>query len=232
MPAPERAFVEAIEEAIQSRTRTPGIAARPVTLPRRVNLPPMLIDRCHRGWRAVAQDGEAMVLGVTSANRGEGRTMVALGTAIAIATETEEPTLLLECDFAHPSLCQLFGLQGVRGLGAWLVGSSRLRALRVPTTPSLIVVAAGDPPLHPDRVLRALETSGYLTELRTAYRNIVIDLPSVLDNVENAETMRALVDTLLIVARQGRTKARQLENVIDLLGRDAVGGIVLNGTRA
>src|SRR5205823_2480441 len=87
-----------------------------------VELPSWFVDRCRRAYLSVAFDAaaECRVLGVTSTAYGEGKTAVAIGIATAMAIDTKKPTLLVECDFAAPSLHKFLGLDQGRGLSEWL----------------------------------------------------------------------------------------------------------------
>ncbi|HEY1421268.1 MAG TPA: hypothetical protein VGG90_11260, partial [Candidatus Dormibacteraeota bacterium] len=120
-----------IEATLHPRPVAPGFASPPREHARPVLLPPWFIDRCRQAYLSVSFPGPNRVLGVTSALQGEGKTTIALGIATAIAADTGEPTVLLECDL-ETSSDEFFGLQDGPGLSDWLEGEQTLRILRMP----------------------------------------------------------------------------------------------------
>lgn len=225
-------FLETINEALSPRQTLPGFADPRVEHVSSVNLPAWFIDRCRQAYLAVPfdQSAECRVLGVTSASYGEGKTSVAIGTATAMAVDSNKPTLLIECDFAEPSLYKFLGIDRGRGLSEWLDGSSRLRIVRgAGVVPNVFVIPAGAPQREPARLFYQLVDRYVLDGLRNTFANVVIDLPPTL-GISYGPLAHSLADRLLIVARSGATLTTDLERLISHIGKDRVSGIVLNGT--
>ena len=61
-----------------------------------------VIERCRPLFRSLRLPDQGATIAVTSPGRGEGRSTIAAGLALAIARETEQRVLLLDLDFAHP----------------------------------------------------------------------------------------------------------------------------------
>src|SRR6202171_2200817 len=97
---PSMQLAEAVEGTPPPRPPAPGFAAPLRERARPVTLPPWFIDRCRQAYLSVSFPGTRRVLGITSALHGEGKTTVALGVATALAADTGEPTVLLECELA------------------------------------------------------------------------------------------------------------------------------------
>lgn len=225
-------FRESISEAISPRQSLPGFADPRIERISGVELPPWFIDRCRRAYMSVAFDSAAgcKVLGVTSTSYGEGKTSVAIGIAMAMAVDTNKPTLLLECDLASPSLHKFLGLDQGRGLSEWLEGDSRLRVVRgAATVPNVFMIPAGAPQPEPARLFFQLVDREVMVGLRETFASVVIDLPPTA-NLSYGALAFSLADRLLIVARSGVTTAQDLDNSIRSIGKDRVSGIVLNGT--
>src|SRR5436305_4633235 len=123
-------FRESITEALSPRQTLPGFADARIERASGVELPSWFVDRCRRAYLSVAFDAaaECRVLGVTSTAYGEGKTAVGIGIATAMAIDTKKPTLLVECDFAAPSLHKFLGLD--QGRGAERVAGRRLASSR------------------------------------------------------------------------------------------------------
>jgi Mrp family chromosome partitioning ATPase len=226
---PVKDLLQSLDEALQPRRPAPGFATRPVEIAKPVVLPPWFIDRCRRAYLSVPFVGESRVVGVTSAFRGEGRSSVAIGIATALAADTREQTLLLECDVERPSFCDFFGLVNGRGLSDWLDGTAPLAMVRMPYLPHMLMLPAGSPHPDPARLLYQLNESNFIGELKGRFRNIVLDMPSMLDTAYSSLAAK-LAEQLLVVVRYGMTQTGDLEKLIFLLGRERISGVVLNAT--
>lgn len=222
---------ESLDKALTPRASIPGYVSRNEDVIIAATPPAQFIDRCRQAYLRIAHDspeGQRQI-GVTSALYGEGKTSIAVGLATAIAADTLEPTLLLECDLERASLDRRFGFKRSPGLTEWLDGESRLRVLRAAPLSNLYVIPAGSPPIDPARVFYQLSESRLMAELRPRFPNIVIDLPPVLD-IAYGSLASKLAEQIVLVARYGVTLVENLEKVSFLLGHERLSGIILNGT--
>jgi len=222
-------MVGSLEEALRPRQVVPGFVSVPRASAQIVSLPPWFIDRCRRAYLSIAFGGPCRVIGITSATHGEGKSMIAIGIATAIAADTQEPTLLLECELERPSFHEYFDVPRERGLTEWLDGSAPLRVARLPYLPQLVVIPAGAPRPDPARLLYQLNGSPLISELKARFQNIVLDLPPMLDMAYSSLATK-LAESILIVARSGVTQMADLEKVMFLLGPERVAGVILNAT--
>lgn len=229
MQHPVKDLLQTLDEALQPRRSAPGFATRPVEVAKPLVVPPWFIDRCRRAYLSVPFEANSRVVGVTSAFRGEGRSSVAIGIATALAADTREQTLLLECDVERPSFCDFFGLVNGRGLSEWLDGTAPLAMVRMPYLPHMLMLPAGSAHPDPARLLYQLNESNFIGELKERFHNIVVDLPPMLDVAYSSLAAR-LTDHLLVVVRYGTTQVSDLEKLIFLLGQDRISGLVLNAT--
>ncbi|HKC19769.1 MAG TPA: hypothetical protein VKE27_09060 [Candidatus Dormibacteraeota bacterium] len=222
---------ESLDTALSPRPAMPGYVARSDDVLFGLQLPPQFIDRCRQAYLRIAHESadRSRQIGVTSAMYGEGKTSIAIGLAAAIAADTLEPTLLLECDLERGSLDRRLGFRRSPGLSDWLDGDARLRVLRAAPLPNLFVIPAGAPPTDPARVFYQLSDSGLMAELQPRFPNIVIDLPPVLD-IAYGSLASKLAERIVLVARYGVTMLDDLEKVSFLLGRERLSGVILNGT--
>lgn len=225
-----RDLAETIDEAIRPQRVAPGFVSRPNNIARPVELPPWFIDRCRAAYLSIPFDEPCRVLGITSALPGEGKTSIAIGIATAIAADTQESTLLMECDLERPSFHRFFGLPADGGLSEWLDGASTLRVVRVPYLQNQVVIPSGAPQPDPARLLYQLSESNVISLLKPSFRNVVLDLPPMLD-IAYSSLASKLADRLIVVARYGVTPIEDLQKVLFLLGRDRVKGIILNATQ-
>ena len=135
----------------------------------------------------------------------------------------------MECELERPSFCDFFGVPAERGLTEWLDNTAALRIIRVPYLPQLVVIPAGAPHPDPARLLYQISETNVIADLTQRFRNIVLDLPPMLDIAYSSLASR-LAERILVVARYGETPMEDLERLIFLLGRERISGLIMNGT--
>ena len=172
-------LAEVLEATLHPHPPAPGFAQPLREHARPVSLPPWFIDRCRQAYLSVSFPGPRRVLGITSALHGEGKTTVALGIATALAADTGEPTLLLECDL-ETSSDSFFGLTSGAGLGDWLEGEQPLRILRMPPLANTFLIPAGGMRSDAARVFYKLSQSTVVDDLQLEFPNVIVDLPPLL----------------------------------------------------
>lgn len=205
-----------------------GFAAPARENARPVLLPPQFIDRCRQAYLSVSfPPGSSRVLGITSALHGEGKTTVALGIATAVAADTNEPTVLLECDL-ETSSDEFFGLRNGPGLGDWLDGDQNLRILRIPPLANSYLIPAGGSRQDAARIFYKLSQSTVIEQLQRDFPNVIVDLPPLV-SIAYSSLAAKVTERILLVARYGSTPLTAIEKAVFLLGRERISGIVLNG---
>jgi Mrp family chromosome partitioning ATPase len=220
-------LAEIVDATLHPHPPAPGFAATPRERARPISLPPWFIDRCRQAYLAVSFPGARRVLGITSALHGEGKTTVALGIATAIAADTGEQTVLLECDL-ETSSDEFFGLSTGPGLGDWLEGEDTLRILRMPPLSNAYLIPAGGRRSDPARVFYRLGQSNVVDDLQRDFQNVIIDLPPML-SIAYSSLAAKVTERILLVTRYGVTPMADIEKAVYLLGHDRISGLVLNG---
>ena len=220
-------LAQVVDAALRPRPPAPGFAAPTREHARPIALPPWFIDRCRQAYLSVSFPGPQRVLGITSALHGEGKTTVALGIATAVAADTGEPTMLLECDL-ETSSDEFFGLDAASGLGDWLEGDADLRIMRMPPLANTYLIPAGASRPDAARVFYKLSQSRVVDDLQHDFPNVIVDLPPLL-SIAYSSLAAKITDRILLVARYGTTPIAALEKAVFLLGHERISGIVLNG---
>jgi len=184
------------------------------------------------GLRFANVDGDTSVILVTSATSNEGKSSVALSTALILA-EQGQRVLLIDADLRRGSIARMTGLEGGVGVTTILVGDIGFGdAIQHWGTSNLSVLASGTIPPNPGQLL----TSDHLRELvkdaRARFDVVVIDSPPVLA-VSDPLWLAPVVDGILVVARHRFTKRQALRRTLDELEstRTRILGIVLNGVK-
>lgn len=178
-----------------------------------------------------AKDGN-MVVGVTSAVAGEGKSRLAVQLALALAESDRARVLLVEANLERPSLARLLGVD----LKEEHAFSVQMRRRAIEDTPLPWQVAACGGSLHllaesPDAIgfpgmLHSRELRIAIDELRSRFDYIVVDGPSILDD-GGATSVERVVDGFVIVARAKVSKKSTLGRAARMLGEERMLGVVL-----
>lgn len=171
---------------------------------------------------------------IASAHPGEGKTFCAVNLAISIAAEKDNEVLLVDADFAKPSVLSTLGLPGGKGL---------MDALADPALPvedcvigtdiaGLYVLPAGNATGSDTEFLASARTEAVLARL-TAHspsRIVIFDSPPVLA-ASPATVLANHVGQTVVVVRADMTGEAALRDAVGLLGACDDIRLLLNGTR-
>ncbi|KPH61669.1 capsular biosynthesis protein [Novosphingobium sp. ST904] len=170
---------------------------------------------------------------ISSPHPGEGKTYCALNLALSIAAEKESEVLLVDADFAKPSILSALGLPGGPGLMDALMDETIDPAECVLGTdiPGLWVMPAGDATINDSEYIASSRTARILDRLteNAPHRIVIFDSPPALAASPAAELAKYVGQTVVIV-RADRTGQGALEDAISLLGACPNVQLLLNGT--
>lgn len=174
---------------------------------------------------------ERVVLLVTSAAPGEGKTLSAAALA-AVMARTDGPALLVEGDLRRSRLGPLLSAEARDGLGQVLLGQRELADAALPTElEGLSLLAAGPPTsVRPSDLF----TAGALTRLveaaRARFRVVVFDTPPVL-GIADTSLLAPHADGVLVIVRLGRARRREVQATLTQLRavQARLAGVVLTG---
>ncbi len=193
---------------------------------------------------------------VTSAIPGEGKSFIAANLAISIAQIISEYVLLIDCDLRTPCLHTRFGFgDDVPGLSEYLSHGSHFEAVNrkkfgnIPELSEylsdgvflsslflktkihkLTMLPAGKPPYNPSELLSSKQMADLLKKEKSRYSNryIIIDSPPPKLMTETSVIARQ-VDGILLVVKYGSTPRKLVADLVDMLGKEKIVGIILNG---
>ena len=164
--------------------------------------------------------GSAQRVLICSPLPGEGKTYCAVNLALSIAAEKESEVLLVDADFAKPSVLSRLGLPGGAGLMDALADPSIDVADLVLGTdiPGLWVLPAGNATNSDSEYLNSSRTAAVLDRLTDGapHRIIIFDSPPVLAASPAAELAK-FAGQVLLVARADRTGEGSLRDAVSLL---------------
>jgi Mrp family chromosome partitioning ATPase len=178
---------------------------------------PELVDACGATLRWLRRNGHAGSIAVTSTLRGEGRTTIASGMAVAESYTHGRPVILVELDLERRSFAQRFGLSQTPGVAEILREEASIgECLQTPGGSSIAVITAGDTQGHQGELLVQLRACRLLADLELAGAQVIADLPP-LAPVGQAASLANVMGSVLLVVRSGGVPAARIRRAIDAL---------------
>lgn len=173
-----------------------------------------------------SSDKPLHTLAITSPNQGDGKTTVAMNTAIAMA-EMEPKVLLVDADLRRPKLHERLGLAAGPGLSDLLVGEARPEEAVQPTKyDGLYFLSSGTSTPNPVKLIHSEKLTELIENLLTEYRAIVFDTPALLP-VYDAAVLAAKVDGVVLVVSANATDMPSTKKALQRLS--AVQGVNMLG---
>lgn len=180
---------------------------------------------------AMPDEGRGIVLMVTSANPGEGKTTATGNLALAFALGGKR-VLVIDADLRQPTLHRLFGAANSFGLSTELIRRDRETVGFEPqgtTHPGVWLIPAGPISVVSAELLASRQMALNLDAARGSFDLIVCDTPPVL-SATDAPVLARNVDATLFVVRAGSTRGEALREAVRLVAQagSPVLGVLLN----
>lgn len=129
---------------------------------------------------AMNPKGAPWTIALTSARKGEGKTVTAVNLAACLAELPGSRVCIVDADCRSPGVAALLGVQPRGGMTDVLSGRSNARDVIRPTIlPGLDCIHAGPEPENPAELLDRPAFTAFLEELKRRYSWIVLDTPPV-----------------------------------------------------
>ncbi len=175
---------------------------------------------------------DAQVFVVASAVSGEGKTNLSAQLAMSWSHAIQGKVLIIDADLRAPNLHELFEVQSGPGLAEVLRGEVNVEeALVMDWGDRLFVLPAGDAGTSsPSHLFSGARFRSLLTQLRSQFDKIVIDVPPILCASETLLIGRES-DGVLMCARHDYSRSGQVKQAYDRLQASGarIAGAVLNG---
>lgn len=180
--------------------------------------------------RFALRDNGCKRICMTSAMASEGKSITMLNLAISVAMDGQR-VLLIDADLRRPSQARMLMEKATPGLSNVLAGMvSPGEAIRPEVYPNLDILFSGDVPPNPSELLGSDKMRELIEEMSKQYDYILVDTPPVI-LVSDAAIVANLLDGVLLLVRQGKSKKDELKRAIanlELAGITPM-GIILNG---
>jgi len=174
---------------------------------------------------ALNPEGASRTIVVTSAVRGEGKTVASLNLGVALAELPGSEVLVIDADMHRPALEGYLDVPRRQGLADLLAGRIDLdQAIRATSVDGLSIIGAGTLPRNPSELLASERMKVVLTTVKQRYRYVLIDTPEAM-TISDAALLGAVADGIILVVRLGSTPRSYVERAYGLL--ENLGGNVL-----
>jgi capsular exopolysaccharide synthesis family protein len=163
---------------------------------------------------------------VTSAVRGEGKSVSTLNLALSLVETANVRVIVVDGDVRAPSLERYLGLPRRQGITEMLTGQLPLKAaIRQTSIEGLDILAAGERPENVMEVLNLDRIKTVLHSLKREYDYVLIDTPPAL-NLNDPSMLGSIADGIILVVRLGETPrhlVEQAQTVLENLGGNILG---------
>ncbi len=170
---------------------------------------------------------------VTSPMQGDGKSTIALNTAITMA-HVEPRVLLIDADLRRPTLHSKLNRENGRGLSDVLVGTAELSDVIAPTEhEGLDLLTSGTHTPNSVKLIGSKRFDDVLAELLTTYQTVIIDAPA-LAPVIDAAILAAKADGTVLVVSIDQTDSNEVRSAVAKLhsvGVTSIIGTVANRVR-
>jgi capsular exopolysaccharide synthesis family protein len=174
---------------------------------------------------ALNPEGAPRTIVMTSALRGEGKSVAAINLALAMAEVPGTRVLLVDADLHHPALEHYLGLPRRQGLTELLRGQCSLdRAIRATSVAGVSVLGAGELPENPSQLLGSERMRTVIASFKQRFSYILIDTPEAM-TISDASLMGSMADGIILVVRLFSTPRHYVEQTHNML--ETMGGNVL-----
>jgi capsular exopolysaccharide synthesis family protein len=167
---------------------------------------------------------------VTSAEQGEGKTVVAINLALSLAQLGQKRILLVDSDLRVCGVTGFLGLSDRYGLGDFLRSERPIEAVIHPTNyNNLSVVPAGQTPtkLLPE-ILEGGRWVEFINAVKEQFDLIVIDSLPITAPVVDLELLMAPCDGVLITVQIGKTRRSNLNRIARWTDKQKLLGVIVN----
>lgn len=168
---------------------------------------------------------------ITSALPGEGKTLTAINLALTFSKEFKQTVLLVDSDLRQQKVHEYLGYGSDRGLRDYLVDGTPIPELIVwPGVEKFTVLSGGRTVTASSELLGSPRMRDLVKDLKNRYpeRYVFFDVAPVLAGAD-ALAFAPQVDHIVLVVRAGMTSIDDVKQALDLLPREKVLGVVLNG---
>lgn len=167
-----------------------------------------------------------LTLGITSAGKGEGKTLVASNMAVSLARAYRQRTVIVDMNFQNPQLHKVFG----GGISPGLAEAMQTQVLRISPTmvENLFLLTAGEVSSYRPGIQDTISLREILYTLKNEFDFIIVDMCSVFPIEDFPIHFINEVDGLIPVIDAKHTKKDQLQKMYKHIDKRRFMGYIFN----
>jgi len=181
--------------------------------------------------RSLSQKQPLHSIVITSALRGEGKTVTTCNISLAFAQELEKKVLLIDADLRKPAVHKMFNIPKEPGLVEVLLEEVDINSIiDKPKVANLYILPSGRTPPNPSELLSSNKLKQLIQQLKQKFDYLFFDTPPIIP-VTDAGVLGSQVDGSILVVRAGSTGALDVERAFSLLkeaNANPVGAVLCN----
>lgn len=171
------------------------------------------------------------VLAITSARKGEGKSLTSVNLAIVMAEDTKKKILLIDGDMRKPSIHTFFNCKAEYGLIDLLMHKADIESAMIPSgIKNLTLLLAGEPSKSPSDLLAASVFREIIEKIRKRFDYIIIDSPPIMPFAV-MNIISDVVDGILLVVRAEKTPKEMILEALKTLNKENIIGVVFNDSK-
>lgn len=170
-----------------------------------------------------------MIVAISSANPGEGKSTIAANLAIALM-QKESKVLLIDGDLRKSVQHKIFKADDVDGLSTLIIGKSTLEeSIKVNILNNLDLLPAGPTPPNPSELLASKRFRKLLEKFSQKYDYVIIDTPPI-NLVSDALVFKDLLNGIVLVIKHAVTTQEDIEYCVEQISLSNINvfGFVIN----
>lgn len=179
-------------------------------------------------FASISQDKEIKTLTLTSCIPNEGKSLISTFLAIAMS-ENGKKTLIIDCDYRHPSVRRSMVLKKTRGVGGYFTGELKLEEAIVPTgIDGLYLLDCEIKIPNPVEIINSERYSRLLAEAREKFDVVIVDTPP-LGSFIDAALIAAQTDATALIVRSGIVDKKIIKGAMDQLEKakaNVIGAVI------
>jgi capsular exopolysaccharide synthesis family protein len=165
---------------------------------------------------------------IASADRNEGKSVVAANLAASLASQQDRRVLLIDGNLRQPAMNRFFGMNATNNLVDILTKDKVFKGETTDITNLSIVSTAGEV-AEPSRLLASDAMHEFITSVKPKYEYIIIDSPALIA-YPDAASLAFESEGIIFVVEFGKTRREVVARATSLLdrARSKLLGVVLN----
>ncbi len=174
------------------------------------------------------RSNKCKVMVFTSSQQNEGKSTLALNTAITLSNDKKKRIAIVDCDFRRPSINKFLGFSSDKGLSDYLTEKAEMKDIIIEgPVPRLTIIPAGKKPSNVSELFATDRMTHFVSYLREQFDCVIIDTPPVLAFPDTA-IISPLSDGVVFVINCKHTRKAIVKRAVETLRDGNVVGFIMN----